>query len=159
MQEGVESIGEFVVSRGEAAELFETIEESLDEISRLVAMPVDFAWRIPVAARWDDGLSTGSLDDFNQGIAVVTLVGDDRLGRDGVDQGGALGDVGHLASGQDQPNGITQRIDTGMDLGGQPAPRAADRLIATVFLGAPAACWCARTMVASMNSSSRSASP
>ncbi len=139
MQEGVESIGEFVISRGEAAELFETIEESLDEISRLVAMPVDFAWRISVAARWDDGLSTGSLNDLNQG--------------------GALGDVGHLASGQDQPNGITQRIDTGMDLGGQPAPRAADRLIATVFLGAPAACWCARTMVASMNSSSRSASP
>ena len=33
MQEGIESIGEFVVSRGEATELFETTEESLDEIS------------------------------------------------------------------------------------------------------------------------------
>ena len=134
MQERIESIGEFVVSRGEAAELLETVEKSLDEVARLVAMPVDLAGRIPVTAGRDDGLSAGSLDDLNQGIAVVALVGDDRLGRDGVDQGGALGDVGRLASGQDQPNGITQRIDTGMDLGGQSAPRAADRLIATVFL-------------------------
>ena len=33
MQEGIESIGEFVVSRGEATELFEMNEKSLDEIS------------------------------------------------------------------------------------------------------------------------------
>jgi len=58
MQEGVESIGEFVVSRGDATKLLEAIEESLDEISRLVAMPVDLARGIPVASRRDDGLST-----------------------------------------------------------------------------------------------------
>ena len=33
MQEGIESIGEFVVSRGEATELIEMNEKSLDEIS------------------------------------------------------------------------------------------------------------------------------
>ncbi|MBK7034654.1 MAG: hypothetical protein IPH49_15685 [Ignavibacteria bacterium] len=33
MQEGTESIGEFVESRSEATELFEATEESLDEIS------------------------------------------------------------------------------------------------------------------------------
>ena len=139
--------------------MFEAIEESLDEVARLVAVPVDLAWRVPVATRRDDGLSAGGLDDLNQGIAVVALVGDHRLGGDGLEQGSALGDVSDLAAGQDQPDGIAQRIDAGMDLGGQSAPRAADRLIATVFLGAPAACWWARTIVASMNNSSRSASP
>ena len=65
MQEGIEAIGEFVVSRSEAAELFEAIEESLDEVARLVAVPVDLAWRVPVATRRDDGLSAGRLDDLN----------------------------------------------------------------------------------------------
>ncbi len=133
MQEGIESIGEFVVSRGEATELLKAIEESLDEVARLVAVPVDLAWRVPVAMRWNDGLSAGSFDDLNEGIAVIALVGDDRLGGYGFDQGSALGDVGHLASGQDQPEWIAQRIHAGMDLGDQPAPRAADRLIATFF--------------------------
>lgn len=133
MQEGVESIGEFVVSRGEAAELFEAIEESLDEVARLVAMPVDRAWRVPVATRRDDGLSAGRLDDLNQGIAVVALVGDDRLGGYGLDQGSPLRDVSDLSAGQDQPDVVAQRIDAGMGLGGQSAPRATDRLIATIF--------------------------
>jgi len=35
MQESIESIGEFVVPRGEAAELLEAIEKSLDEVSCL----------------------------------------------------------------------------------------------------------------------------
>ena len=139
MQEGIESIGEFVVSRGEAAELLETVEESLDEVSRLVAVPVDLARRIPVAAGWDDGLSAARLDHLDQGVTVVALVGDDCLGRYGLDQGRPLRDVGDLSAGQDQADGVAQRIHAGMDLGGQSAPRASDRLIATVFLGAPAA--------------------
>lgn len=133
MREGIETIGEFVVSRSEAAELFEAIEESLDEVECLVGGAVDFAWRIPVAGWRDDGLSTGRLDDSNQGIAVVALVGEDRVSGYGLDQGGTLGDVGHLAGGQDPPDGITQCFDTGMNLGGQLPPRAADRLITTVF--------------------------
>lgn len=83
MQEGIESIGEFVVSRGEAGELLKTVEESLDEVARLVAMPVDLAGRISVTAGRDDRLRAGCLDDLKQSIAVVALVGDDRLGRHG----------------------------------------------------------------------------
>jgi hypothetical protein len=37
MQEGVELTGELVVPRGEATELLEAIDESLDKVSRLVA--------------------------------------------------------------------------------------------------------------------------
>ena len=159
MEEGVEATGKFVVSSCDTPELLEAIEESLDEVSCLVAVPVDFAFGIAIASRWDDRLGTGCLDDVDQGIAIVTFVGDDRAGRDGLNQGSPLRDIGHLAGCQDQANRVAQGIDTGMNLRGQPAPRATDRLIATVFLGAPAACWWARTIVASMNSSSKSASP
>ena len=51
MQKGVESVGEFVVSSCDTAELLETIEESFDEVSRLVSMPVDFALGVAVAPR------------------------------------------------------------------------------------------------------------
>ena len=139
MNKRQERLGEFVVSRSEAAELFEAIEESLDEVARLVAVPVDLAWRVPVATRRDDGLSAGRLDDLNQGIAVVALVGDDRLGGYGLDQGSPLRDVSDLSAGQDQPDGVAQRIDAGMDLGGQSAPRTTDFLTAR-FFWAPAEC-------------------
>lgn len=159
MQEGVESIGKFVVSGCDTAKLLEAIEESLDEVSCLVAMPVDFAFGVAIASRWDDRFGTGGLDDVDQSIAVVTFVGDDGAGRDCLNQGSTLRDIGNLAGCQDQTNRVAKCIDTNMNFGGQPAPRATDRLIATVFLGAPAACWWARTIVASMNSSSKSASP
>ena len=159
MQKGVESVGEFVVSGCDTAELLETIEKSFDEVSRLVSMPIDFALGVAVASRRDDGLGAGRLDGFDQSVAVVAFVGDDRAGGYRLDQGRALRDVSDLAGGQNQSNGIAKSVDTGMNFGRQSASRTADRLIATVFLGAPAACWWARTTVASMNSSSRSASP
>ena len=159
MQEGVESTGEFVVSGCDTAELLKAIEESLDKVSCLVAVPVDFALGVAIVSRWDDCFGPGGLDDVDQGVAVVTFIGNDSAGRDCLNQGSSLRHIGHLASRQDQANRVAQGINTSMNLGGQPAPRTTDRLIATVFLGAPAACWWARTIVASMNSSSKSASP
>jgi hypothetical protein len=70
-----------------------------------------------------------------------------------------LRNIGRLTTGEDQAQWIAQGIHACMDLGSQPTARAAERLIATVFFDAPAECWCARTTVESMNSSSRSASP
>src|SRR6266852_2330818 len=55
----------------------------------------------------------------------------------------------HLACGQDEANGIAERIHAGTDLRAQAAARTPDRLI-FVAPFAPAACWCARTMVESM---------
>ena len=159
MQECGEAMGQFVVTGGEATKLLQPIEESLDEVSGLVAMPVDVALREPMASGRNDGLSARGFDGRDQRIAVVSLVGNNRSGWDGCHEGRALRDIGDLAAGEDQSNRITQCIDRRMDLCGQPTPRSADRLIATVFFGAPAACWWARTTVESMNNSSKSASP
>lgn len=134
MQKGVEAMSQLIVSRGETAELFESIEESFDEIFRLVTMPVDFALREPIASRRDDGLSARGFDGFNQYIAVVSLVSHNCFGRDGCHEGGPLRDISELSAGEDQSDRIAQRIDRHMDLCGQPAPRSADRLISTVFL-------------------------
>jgi hypothetical protein len=45
-----------------------------------------------------------------------------------------------LTAGQMKADRIAERIHQGMDLGGQPALAAPDRLVWPSFLGAPAAC-------------------
>lgn len=141
MQEGVEATSELVVACGETAKLLEAIEESFDKVSCLVSLPVVLARPASVAAGRNDRLSTCGVKGLNKGIAVVPLIGDDRFGCDGLHQRGSLRDVGDMTAREDQPQRMAQGIDTGVDLGGQPAARPADRLIATVFLGAPAECW------------------
>ncbi len=140
MQKCVESACELVVARGEASKLFEAIEESLDKISGLVAVPVDRSLCRAIAARRNDGLSACGFNRFDQLVAVVTLIGDNSVGRDGCNQRTPLRHIGDLSTGENQAQRITEGVDTRMNLGRQPAPRASDRLIATVFLGAPAAC-------------------
>ena len=158
IEEGIEAMIEFVVSSSKGPKLFEPIEESLNEISGLVSLLVIRAKRKSIAARRNNSLGPCGDDDVHEGIAVIPFVGDHSIGCDSLDQSRALRNVGGVATGQDQAQRITQGIYTGVNLGGQPTARTADRLIATVFLGAPAECWWARTTVESMNSSSRSAS-
>lgn len=93
MQEGIESAGKFVVSGCDTLELLEAIEESLDEVSCLVTMPVDFALGIAIASRRDDRVGAGGLDDLDQSVAIVTFVSDDSSGRDCLNQGSPLRDI------------------------------------------------------------------
>ena len=159
MKKGIESIGKFVVSGSDTPKLLEAIEEALDQMTRPVTMPVDETFVLPITTGRNIGKRPARFDGFDQFITVVTFVGGHRGSLDAGDQGRPLSHVGDLSSGQNQTKGVAQGIDTGMDLRAQPTPRPADRLIATVFLAAPAECWWARTIVASMNNSSRSASP
>src|SRR5580704_2333675 len=68
-----------------------------------------------------------------------------------------LGRLVYLSGSEDHPQRMAARIDRDMNLGAQAAARPPDGLI----LGppfAPAACWCARMMVASIMMCSKSGS-
>src|SRR5271169_566187 len=54
-----------------------------------------------------------------------------------------------VAGSESEAGWIAERIDGGVDLGGQSAFAAPDRLVAP-FFGAPALCWWARTIVLSI---------
>lgn len=56
MQEGIEAVGEFVVTSREAMKLFEPIEESLNQVARFVPLPIKLARCESVTTRQDDGL-------------------------------------------------------------------------------------------------------
>ena len=83
------------------------------------------------------------------GLGLEALVGDHGPSTQAGQQRIGAVQFALLTRGQVQPKRIAQGIDHRMDLGAQPAFAAADGFIAP-FLRAPALCWWARTMVASM---------
>ena len=109
------------MARCQTAELLEPIEEAFDQIACLVTMPVDLCG---VSRCRREGITTcapASSIAFTKGIAVVAFVGNHGLCRDRLDESLGLGNVSFLATGEDQSQGVAQRIDTGMDFGCQPA--------------------------------------
>ena len=75
-----------------------------------------------------------------QRISVVGLVAEQGLRIDAVEQRLRAGQIVGLSRREHQFDGIAERIDQGVDFGGQSAARSADRLRA-VFFRAPALCW------------------
>ena len=130
----------FLVARGDAPEVLESIEEALDEIAfaveRVVALALDF----PVRLGRDDGPDRPDIERGDEAVAVVSLVTDQSLRLDLRGQMFGAGDVMRLPAGEANRERIAQRIDDGMDLRGQSAARSADGLILAPFLRAPALC-------------------
>ena len=131
---------------GDAAELFELAEETLDEIAAPVEFAIDGALDLDAALGRDMGLATCLSDEVDDGAAVVAAVGDERLGRrqsgQKVRHGGL---VRRLPWRDQQPDRQSVLIDDGMDLGAQSATRTANGVIRTPFFP-PAACWWALTI-------------
>ena len=158
MNERQEGFGEFVVARGDASELLDAAEETLDQVAALVEMPVERTWIEPIGTWRDNRLAVLRNDCCDEGIRIVALVGHDEFGWLILDQRLGLFDIRNLPRRENDPQWIAQGIDRHMQLCRQSAARAADFLEAC-FFWAPAECWWARTMVESINSCSKSASP
>jgi hypothetical protein len=143
--------GELVEACCDAAELLDTAEEALDEVSLSIDVWIDGTPDDASRAAWDVGAGTGSSDEVEDGVAVVASVSDDcqRRGKAG-EQTWNGGHVGSLTGREQQPDRQSLFVDNGMDLGAQSSTRTANGVIRTPFLP-PAACWWARTIELSMN--------
>src|SRR5690349_21921713 len=129
--------------------MLDLVEEPLDQIAFLVDVLVIKDGSRSGAGRWDDSLCAYFCNTGTKAIGVEAFVCQQMLEREASDQILSLKDVMHLPSSQNEANRVAERVDTRADLGAQAAARTPDRLIfAPPF--APAACWCARTMVESM---------
>ena len=97
-------------------------------------------------------------DHFQKAVGIKSLIGHHRAHvLHPFDKIRRFGDVVLLPAGQTKSGQIAQPIDNCMNLGTQAPTRTAKTLL-PVFLGAPAACWWARTIVLSRKTSSKSAS-
>ena len=141
MNAGQEASRGLVVASGDGPELLELGEEGLDQVPGLVEVFVEGARCRAGLARWDDGCLAGLGQRFEHPlVGIEGFVGDERLGLKLREQGIGSGQIVLLTAGQMKADRIAERIHQGMDLGGQPALAAPDRLVWPSFLGAPAAC-------------------
>lgn len=122
MQECHEISGGFLETSEYTAVVFDLIEETLDQMPFLIKVPIVSAGRQAVGAGRDDRLHAMFLHGLDEGVGVVPLAADDGLGRQIADQSLRLSDVGSLPAGQDEGQGIPQRIRHGMNLGAEAVP-------------------------------------
>lgn len=139
MNERQERLGEFVVSCGDASEMLESREETLDQIAIAVEMTIEVAGCKAIGSRRYHRSGTSRLDSGHEMIGVVPLVGDDHLTGQFLDQCCGVVDIRDLPGRENHPQRIAQCIDCHVQFGGQSAPRAADFLVPR-FFWAPAEC-------------------
>ena len=130
---------QFVVSSGDAPEMFDAREETLDQIAVFVEMTIEISLSQPIGTRRNNGLRTGRFDFRNKVIGIVALIGDDGVCGQVLDALGRTVDVGNLPRRENHPQRIAQGIDHDMQFGRQSAPRTAD-FLTTGFFWAPAEC-------------------
>ena len=92
--------------------------------------PIDRARRVTAAAWWDDGLHTASLNGLDEGLAVIPLVPNERLGSRWrqFEKRPGLADIAGLPSRQHKVQRQAQGVGEYMDLGAEPTPRPTQRL-------------------------------
>ena len=141
MNAGQEASCGLVVAGGDGPKLLELGEEVLDQMPGLVEVVVKGARCRAGVPRWDDGHLAGLGQRFEHPlVGIECFVGDERLGLKRRQQGIRSGQIVLLTAGEMKAERIAERIHQRVDLGGQPALAAADRLVWPGFLGAPAAC-------------------
>src|SRR5262249_36660767 len=148
VQGGEEIDGASVVACGDVAKVFEPVEETLDPVAQSVGEAVMRDDELAGRDRGDHSLCPGLGDHLAQGIAVVSLIGNDpgrRLAGEEIGGGGA---VVRLAAGQDEAQGTALGVGQGVDLGRQSASGTPHSLIFGPPFP-PAACWWTRTSVVS----------
>ena len=144
--DGCEEVsGELVVSGCDGTEVFEFVEEALDEVALAVDCGIDGALDAAIALGRDMGPRAVLGDHVEDGAGVVAAVGDGVAGGpEIVEQHRHGGLVGGLARAEDEAQRQAPGVDDDMDLGAQSAPRSSNGVIRAPFFP-PAACWWART--------------
>jgi len=141
--------------------MLDFVEETLDQMSLFVQMPVIFTLFFAIFSGWNHRFRLFFSNLLQKGLRVIRAVGNRTLEFVACNQIFSLGNVMPLTASQQKAQGIAQSIYNGMDFGAEPASAAPEGLggLASVFFEAPAAQGCARTTVLSSRIFSISGSP
>ena len=133
MNTGEERLGEFVVTRGDGPEMFELVEETLNEVAFAVEGEIARARGCSVGFGWDDWRDRSIVEGADEGVGVEGLVGDQSAGIDGFDERFGASQIVILARAEHHLDRIAEGVDERVNLGGQSAAGSADRLGAVFF--------------------------
>ena len=141
MNASEEIASRFIVAGGDGPELLELGEEVLDQMPGLVEVFVKGARGLAGFPRRDHRRLAGFGERREHAlVGIERLVGDERVGLKLRQQGIGSRQIVLLTTGEMKADWIAECIHQRVDLGGQPALAAPDRLVWSSFLGAPAAC-------------------
>lgn len=118
----------FTSSHGDALELFEFHEEILDEVAALVDFRVDDQGHKALWPLRDADQRAACVHLRDDPIAVESLVGQQRVEADALDQWGHAHRVEAVSRQQDETDEVAERIRQRQDLGRPAALRLAYRL-------------------------------
>jgi hypothetical protein len=145
-----EVLGKFVVSGGDAAEVFELAEEALDLVALAVERLAEARFPFAIGFGRDVGHCALRLDQIADVAGVIGFVGQHDGARfEAIQQAKRGRPVMRLACRQAQPDREALPVDDRVDFGRETAPGAAETMISTPLF-AVAACWCARMEVLSI---------
>jgi len=131
--------GKLVVTRRDGAKVLQFVEESLDEIALAVEDEVARRRRLTVGFGRDHRIDVSLGKSVAERIGVVCLVSDQRLRIDSFEQRLRASQIVNLTWREHYIDGIAERIDEDVNLGGQSSAGSADGLFA-IFFRAPALC-------------------
>ena len=100
--------------------------------------------------RWDDGDDRSIVEGGDEGVGVERLVGDQSAGIDGFDERLSASQIVILARAEHHLGGIAEGIDERVNLWWSIRRGIGRSQLAHRLFWAPALCWRARTMVASI---------
>ena len=150
MEAGEEVSGGFLVARGDSTELFDKLEETLHKIALSVEREIAVAFDFTVCLGRNDRRYLTHCEARNQAVGVIAFVGENGLGFYLGQELFGLGDVVDLSAGEAQRQRVAQGVDDDMNFGRQTTTRSSYGLVETPFFRAPALCWWALTIVASI---------
>lgn len=136
--------------------MFDFAEQAFDQVALFAEFAIKASPRCRSGPARHDGPRACGGDGVHRALAIIAFVGKDMAGLQAVEQRLDLGDVVALAAGQEEADRVPQGVGGDMDLRGQTVLRSADRVSLSPFFWAPALCWCARTMVESTSTYSKS---
>lgn len=111
-------VGEqFVVARGDAAEVFEFIEKPLDQIAFFVEVPIAGMRSAAITSRRNDRHGAGIEDGVVEVLGIVGPVGDDGATGGALDQCRAEQYLATMAGTCDDTDRIAEAIGRRMQLG------------------------------------------
>lgn len=134
MNTGEEISGEFVVASGNGTEVLEFVEEAFDEIALAVKGKVTRPRRLAVGLWGNHRGDVAVGERVEQRVGVIGLVPDQGDWIGFRQQRLRAGEIVSLPGRQHQLDGIAERIDKGVNLGGQSAARSSDCLLAFFFV-------------------------
>jgi hypothetical protein len=131
----------FAVACGEPAEVFESVEASLDAVAELVERSVVWSLHLAADPGRDNRFSADGLDGGDDGVGVVAAVGHDDLGLATGQQRQRFGELAGLAAGESERDRFAEAVGEQVNLGAQSTSGTPQSLVFAPFLRPVAACW------------------